>query len=221
MSEGEREGSFETDWTLLTVEEARPPYRPWERVPWSGNIDAYREDLYAGMAFGFSDLPAFVQEWLEELARVGYYGMQEPLGLALKQQADNLSAVSRLLPLYGEAYPVRFENGGQVLWLQLDVGRSKRGYRNIAVADEPLRTDKAIRAALIALESRPLDISRLRRALEEILPFRGESVWDLWARALNEQGAMSSPFSWPAETLEDLQHNFTAHLRKRAANVAG
>jgi hypothetical protein len=69
----------------------------------NGNLEAYREDLYSRMIFGIPDPRAFAQEWLEDLARVGYYGMEESLGLPLKQQAGDLSAVPRPLPLYGEA----------------------------------------------------------------------------------------------------------------------
>ena len=184
-SEGEREVLSETAWTRPTVAEERPPYGPpWERIPWNGDEDAYREDLYAGMAFGLSNLPAFAHEWLEELVRVGYHGVQEPAGLPPKRQTDepSLPAVPTPLPLHGEAYPVRFENARQGLWLQLGVGRSKRGYRNVTISDAPLRTDRAILAALTTLEGRPLDTDRLRSALRESMPARGESVWDLWQR---------------------------------------
>jgi hypothetical protein len=196
----------DTGWTQLVVEEERPPYRPWDRAPWNGDVEAYREDLYGGMAFGLSDLRAFAQEWLEELVRVGYHGTDESLGLPLKQQTDALSTVPRPLPFYGEVYPMRFENGQQVLWLQLDVGRSERGYKNMAVSDEPLRTDKAILAALTALEGRLLDTERLRKALRETIPSRGESVWDLWVKVL-EEGSATETISESSGVLEGLQHH--------------
>jgi len=44
---------------------------------------------------------------------------------------------------------------GQIVWLKLDGPRSpERGYREISVSDEPLRTDAAILAALTALEGK-------------------------------------------------------------------
>ncbi|MDX5895285.1 hypothetical protein [Rubrobacter radiotolerans] len=161
--------------------------RPWDYPPWNGDMESYREDLYAGIAFGLPDFRAFAQEWLEELARVGYYGMEESLGLPLKQQAEDFSSPPKPLPLYGEAYPVRLGDTGQTVWLDLDGPRSERGYREIVVSEEPLRTDKAILAALTALEGRPLDIGRLREVLPEIVPSYGESVWDRWTKAIKQR----------------------------------
>jgi hypothetical protein len=62
----------------------------------------------------------------------------------------------------------------------------ERGYREISVSDEPLRTDAAIVAALTALEAKPLDLGALRKVLEIGLPLRGESFWDRWNRALGD-----------------------------------
>jgi hypothetical protein len=33
--------------------------RSWDTSPWDGDLEAYREDLYAGMAFGMEDMRAF------------------------------------------------------------------------------------------------------------------------------------------------------------------
>ncbi len=186
-SDGEIEEFFKSGWARVVLPEMRAESKPWDLAPWGGDMEAYRESLYAGMAFGFPDLRAFAREWLEELLRVGYYGMEESLGLPLKQQAGDLSAIPRPLPLFGEAYPVRIGEAGQVYWLQLDAGRSERGYRNVAISDEPLRTDKAIIAAMTALEGRPLDAQLLAKALPEVLPAYGESVWDRWTRTLKER----------------------------------
>jgi hypothetical protein len=74
-----------------------------------------------------------------------------------------------------------------VLWLQLDGERSdKRGYREPVVSDEPLRTDKAILAALTALEGHLIDIERLRKALPKLkLPLE-RSMRDQWHEAAND-----------------------------------
>lgn len=198
---------FKFGWTHIALpgEGAAPPIesKPWDFAPWCGDVEAYRESLYAGMAFGLSDLRAFAREWLEELLRVGYHGMEESLGLPLKQQAGNLTSIPKPLPLYGEAYPVRVGEAGQVCWLQLDTGRSERGYRNVSISDEPLRTDKAIIAAMTALEGRPLDAERLGKALPEIVPFYGESVWDRWTKVLKERRS-DKEF---VEALEGLRHH--------------
>lgn len=201
----EVEGFFASGWTRVVLPEPTPhaESRPWDLAPWGGDMEAYRESLYAGMAFGFSDLRAFAREWLEELLRVGYYGMEESLGLPLKQQAGDLSAIPRPLPLFGEAYPVRIGDAGQIFWLQLDAGRSDRGYRNVAISDEPLRTDKAILAAMTALEGRPLDTQLLGKALPEILPAYGKSFWDRWTKTLKERRSDEDL----VETLEELRYH--------------
>ena len=199
-SEAERKEFFRIGWAREVLLPRRTVARnPWDFAPWYGNMEAYREDLYSGMALGHPDLRAFAQEWLDELARVGYYGMEEALGLPLKQQADDLSAMPGPLPVYGEAYPVRFEDTGQTVWVRLDGPRSpERGYREIVVSDEPLRTDTAILAAVTSLEGRQLDVGRLREVLPEIMPFPGESFFDRWKAALGEgrEG-----------TLRDLRHH--------------
>ena len=126
--------------------------------------------------------------------------MEESLGLPLKQQAEDFFSPPKPLPLYGESYPVMNGDTGQTVWLDLDVPRwPERGYREILVSEEPLRTDKAILAALTALEGRPLDVGRLREVLPGILPSYGESVWDRWTKAVKERRK--------GETLKKLRHH--------------
>lgn len=176
---------------------------PWDHAPWNGSLEAYREDLYGGMTFGLPDVRFLAREWLEELLRVGYYGMEESLGLPLKQQSGEYSSPPRPLPLYGKAHPTRLGGTGQTVWLQLDGPRSaERGYRDISVSDKPLRTDAAILAALTALEVRPLDLGLLREVLPEIVPLRGESFWDRWTGILENPRADQRLKS----TLRNLRH---------------
>ena len=131
---------------------------------------------------------AFAREWLEELLRVGYHGMEESLGLPLKQRSGDSFAPPKPLPLYGDAYPTRKAQTGQTIWIRLDGPRSpERGYREISISDEPLRTDAAIVAALTVLEGRTLDLGTLRKILAIGLPLRGESFWDRWNRALEDR----------------------------------
>ncbi|MFH4095108.1 hypothetical protein WAI78_22915, partial [Acinetobacter baumannii] len=71
----------------------------------------------------------------------------------------------------------------------LDGPRSETGqYREVTVSEEPLRTDAAILAALTMLEGRPIDLSRLREILPELVPSYGESVWDRWTDLASEEG---------------------------------
>lgn len=202
MSPEEEDEFFSSGWTRVALPPPGPPENPWDRAPWAGDREAYREGLYSGLAFNFTDLRAFAREWLEELLRVGYYGMEESLGLPIKQQAGNLSPSPESLPLYGESYPVRLEGTRQTVWLGLDGPRSEKGqYREVTVSEEPLRTDGAIFAALAMLEGRPIDLSRLRKALPGLVPSYGESVWDRWIELSREEGE--------ADLLRSLGHHQT------------
>ena len=196
MTDEERDDFFGTGWVGVVL--PAPPRNPWDHAPWNGNLEAYREDLYSGMTFGMPDLRPFAREWIEELARVGCHGMEESMSLPLKQQAGDLSAVPKPLPLYGEVYPVRIGEAGRVYWLQLDAGRSERGYGEIAVSDEPLRSDRAIFAAMTSLEGRAFDMEKLRRILPGITPSYGESFWDRWTAILGDKNA-------PRGLVEDLE----------------
>ncbi len=202
MSTDEEDEFFASGWTRIVSPPSPPPENPWDRAPWAGDREAYREGLYSGLAFTFTDLRAFAREWLEELLRVGYYGMEESLGLPIKQQAGNLSPSPETLPLYGESYPVRLEGTRQTVWLNLDGPRSENGqYREVTVSEEPLRTDGAILAALALLEGRPVDLSSLRKVLPELVPSYGESVWDRWTDLASEESK--------AELLRSLRHHQT------------
>jgi hypothetical protein len=202
MTKEEEDEFFETGWTRVALPSPGPPENPWDRAPWLGDREAYREDLYSGLAFAFTDLRAFAREWLEELLRVGYYGMEGSLGLPIKQQAGNLSPSPESLPLYGESYPVRLEGTRQTVWLNLDGPRSEKGqYREVTVSEKPLRTDGAIFAALAMLEGRSIDLSRLRKVLPELVPAYGESVWDRWTELLHE--------GQRADTLRSLRYHQT------------
>jgi hypothetical protein len=111
MAPQEKEEFFENGWVRLIL----PPERPenlWDHLPWMGDRETYREDLYSGLAFAHG--------WLEELLRVGYYAMKESLGLPLKQEAGTLAPSPESLPLHGQAYPVRLEGSRQTVWLGLE-----------------------------------------------------------------------------------------------------
>src|SRR5919107_5531007 len=63
------------------------------------------------------------------------------------------------------------------------LGNSRTKVAAITVSDEPLRTDKAILAALTTLEGRSLDVERLRNALAELkLPLE-RPMWEQWWEA--------------------------------------
>jgi hypothetical protein len=194
-------------WRLLVAPPAAPE-KPWDREPYDGNEEHYREDLYNGIAFAATDLRSFADKWLEELGRVGYRGVGGPLGLPLKQRID-YSAISRpaSLPPYGDAYPVRFENTRQILWLQVDGKRSsEHDYREVRVADELVRTDEAILAALTAMEGRLIDPKRLRKALAELDLSSEQSMLDHWREAYRSVPDEQASEGKRPELVENLQH---------------
>jgi hypothetical protein len=201
MPPEEQEQFFENGWIPL-VAPLRRPEDPWDHLPWMGDKEAYREDLYSGLAFTHTDLRSFARGWLQELQRVGYHGMDELLGLPHKQEAGNLSPPSKSPPSYGQSHPMRLEGSRQTLWIGLDGPRSEEGeYHEVTVSDEPLRTDCAIFAALAMLEGRHIDLALLRQVLPEIVPSYGESVWDRWTALLRNESA--------AEVLQNLRHHQT------------
>lgn len=190
-----------------------PVEQPWDSSLYNGNPSTYREQLYGGTAFVYEGerFPYFAKEWISELARVGYRAMATvhysdgSLRLPTKQRADNSSAIAEPLVEMEDAYPVLFDNSRQVLWLHLQGNRSlDRGYREIRVSDEPVSTDKAILAAVTAMEGRVLDLDHLRAALHALkLPLE-EPMWIHWSEAIDE--------------LPDLPYQpdrFEEHLRKR------
>ncbi len=196
-------------WRLLVAASPAAPEKPWDREPYNGNEEHYREDLYNGVAFAATDLRRFADKWLEELGRVGYRGVGGPSGLPLKQRKD-YSTISRpaSLPPDGDAYPIRFENTKQVLWLQVNGKRSsKRGYREVRVADEPVRTDEAILAALTVMEGRSIDSRRLRKALAELNLSSERSMLDHWQEAYRSIPDEQRSKGKRPELVENLQHS--------------
>lgn len=201
MTPEEQEEFFENGWIPLIAPLQRPE-DPWDHLPWMGDRETYREDLYSGLAFTHTDLRSFARGWLQELQHVGYHGMDELLGLPHKQETGNIAPPPESPPPYGQSHPVRLEGSCQTLWLDLDGPRSEEGeYRDVTVSDEPLRTDCAIFAALVILEGRHIDLPSLRQILPEIVPSHGESVWDRWTTLLRKESA--------AEVLKTLRHHQT------------
>jgi hypothetical protein len=92
LPDEEKEEFFEAGWLRMTIPPA-PTKEAWDRYLYKGNEKWYREALYNGAAAEATDLRSFAQEWLEELARAGYYGVELD-GLPLKQRRDS-SVISR------------------------------------------------------------------------------------------------------------------------------
>jgi hypothetical protein len=156
-----------------------PQKELWDDRSHFGSLEEYRRDLYEGGSYGLPYFDSHAVDWLTELLRVGYHGVMAGTDLPLKQQPHPYySPINDPVPVGSTAVPISFENSRQVLWLQLDGWRSfRKGYREIRVADEPLRTDKGILAALTALEGYPIDVDLLRQLLAELKLPLGESMY--------------------------------------------
>lgn len=179
LTSEEQETFFRTGGlqSVLPLEEREE--QPWDADPYNGDSEWYRGLLHDGMFTAGEPgyLPSLAKEWLEELTRVGYRGVtllvSNPRNYAgavcLKvpaRQETSLEGIPRPLASGPKVVPAMFKNSRHMLWLELDIGRSERGHREIKLNDEPLRTDAAILGALIAMEARPIDLDRLREILE-------------------------------------------------------
>lgn len=173
LSNEEKEKFFRTGGmqAIFPLEERQE--KPWDGDPYHGDSDWYRDDLYAGIHTSGDPehLTGLAVEWLEELAREGYQGVTVSyfgdgvlVALPAKQKTSS-KAIPEPLRMNAKAGPAFLGDGHQVLWLELEVGRSERGHREINLNDEPLRTDTAILASLMAMECRPVDLDRVRTVL--------------------------------------------------------
>lgn len=142
--------------------------------------EQFRDDLYS---FGFREhqhLPELARRWLAELADVGLHKPDPSWQVHLKQ-----ASIDR--PVFdvqeGELRPVQVGDHRQVFWLKVDGLRTGRGYRNIEVFDEPLRTQTAITALLTVLEANPIDVEKIREALSEVESPLEHSVDERWFTA--------------------------------------
>jgi hypothetical protein len=174
---------------ILPLEERAE--KPWDVDPYNGDSEWYREDLHDGIyTSGDPDeLPGLAADWLEELARVGYWGIVYRLSndgyLALPAKQRTSSEVIPQPLRGGGKTALAFVNDGlQVLWFELEAGRSERGHRQIKLNDETLRTDAAIIASLVAMECHPVDLERLREVLSALphpikTPFRKQDLFSI------------------------------------------
>jgi hypothetical protein len=103
--------------------------------------------------------------WLQELEDVGLGEVGPSSGAPPKAGPAHHD---RMPVTEGEVHPVRLGKSRKVAWITFDGPRTRRGYRDVEVLDQPLRTEAAIIAALTVLEASVMgdDIFELlRRAL--------------------------------------------------------
>jgi hypothetical protein len=129
-------------------------YDPWVDGPDEIDPEEIREQLHdSGIrSFPFDEL---VQMWLEELRDVGLSKVDAPTGIPPKAESQQVDRTSP--PLQGDVRQVRLGKSRKGAWIMFDGPRTKRGYMDIVVLAEPLRTETAIVAALTALEASPLN----------------------------------------------------------------
>jgi hypothetical protein len=140
-------------------------YDPWVDAPDELDPAELREMLYES---GIKSFPLDVLEkmWLRELRDVGLSKVDAPTGIPPKAESHQVDRMSP--PLQGDVRQVTLGESRKGVWIILDGPRTQRGYMDIVVLAEPLRTETAIIAALTILEASPLndvDFEQLQEAL--------------------------------------------------------
>jgi hypothetical protein len=140
-------------------------YDPWDDAPDEIDPEEIREMLYES---GIKSFPLDVLEkmWLKELRDVGLSKVEAPTGIPPKAESQQVDRMSP--PLQGDVRQVRLGASRKGAWIAFDGPRTKRGYMDIVVLAEPLRTETAIVAALTILEASPVndvDFEQLQEAL--------------------------------------------------------
>src|SRR5215211_4498366 len=129
-------------------------YDPWDDAPDEIDPEEIREQLHDS---GIRSFPVdeLVQMWLEQLRDVGLSKVDAPTGIPPKAESQQ---VDRTSPAHqGDVRQVRLGKSRKGAWIMFDEPRAERGYMDIRVLAEPLRTETAIVAALTALEASPLN----------------------------------------------------------------
>jgi hypothetical protein len=140
-------------------------YDPWEDAPDEIDPAEIREMLYES---GIKSFPLDVLEkmWLRELRDVGLSKVDASTGIPPKAESHQVDRMSP--PLQGDVRRVTLGASRKGAWIAFDGPRTERGYMDIVVLAEPLRTETAIVAALTILEASPLndvDFEQLQEAL--------------------------------------------------------
>jgi hypothetical protein len=140
-------------------------YDPWVDAPDELDPAELREMLYES---GIKSFPLDVLEkmWLRELRDVGLSKVDASTGIPPKAESHQVDRMSP--PLQGDVRQVTLGESRKGVWIILDGPRTQRGYMDIVVLAEPLRTETAIVAALTILEASLLsdvDFEQLQEAL--------------------------------------------------------
>ncbi len=129
-------------------------YDPWDDAPDEIDPVEIREMMYED-GIEYFPLEELQRMWLEELRDVGLSKVDASTGIPPKAESHHMDQT--IPPLEGDVRQVRLGASQKGAWLKFDGPRTRRGYIDIEVLAEPLRTETAIVAALTALEASPVD----------------------------------------------------------------
>lgn len=173
------------------------PQRHWYEVLLEGN--------------GNLDIPTLAQRWLQDLADTGLQEIETSSGTPPKEPT---SYYPRSEPLHSEIVPIRLEGSREVLWLKPNGRRSGAGYKRAEILDTFLSTDRAILAAVTALEARETKSKDLSDELisgevdfsHEEWPMPGDAEYEKIEQELAQ--LVDEGF------VEDLEEDWTKDLRE-------
>jgi hypothetical protein len=137
----------------------------WESLPDDLDGDEVRSMLYV-LGASYFPLRVLQEMWLQELGEVGLGEVKPSPGVPPKAGPGHHDHTPPTPE--GDVRPVRLGKSRKPAWIKLNGPRTERGYRDIEVLDQPLRTDAAIITALTVLEASVIedaDFERLREAL--------------------------------------------------------
>ncbi len=145
-------------------ESATDPF--WGSFP-DGLDEEEAHTLLYGAGAAFFPLRILVELWLGELVNAGLAEVG-PSRTPIKGGTLHLDQLSRART--GDLRPVRLGKGCNVAWVRFEGPRTKGGYKDVDLLDQPLLTEAAVVASLTVLEAsvvRDADFERLREALRE------------------------------------------------------
>ena len=134
----------------------------WKNYPYG---DPLRHRVSAVVSHnGKLDLACLARLWLRELASVGLQEIDHSSGAPPKEPA---SYYPRSEPLHSDVVPIKLEDSREVLWLKVNGRRSGQGYKRTEILTTFVSTDRAILAALTALEAKEIKTNELDESLIE------------------------------------------------------
>lgn len=182
----------------------------WRSLPDDIGEDEVRSILYANGAASFP-LRILKELWLQELQNAKLTATGTP-GFQHKDIPER-----QVPPIpEGELRQVHVGRSRKVAWVRFNGPRNERGYRDVEVLDQPLRTEAAVVAALTVLETsvvRDKDFKQLCRALREHI----EAHQELGEMDLRQILA-KLPMSWFVEqkaTIDEEIKRLTPQERKK------